>query len=138
MTRRVKTHIKLGIPSVSPFNQSPRCPHEETLRPEVPIAKFRGISPRNVAECLREMSRSFSANFRGVSPRNFAEKTLGEISDFYFSPRKKLFPSLPYEAPHDKTNKMACAPSEESDQPGHPPSLIRVFAVRMKKAWVLR
>ena len=32
---------------------------------------------------------------------------------------------------------MACAPSEDSDQPGHPPSLIRVFAVRMKKAWVL-
>ena len=29
------------------------------------------------------------------------------------------------------------APSEDSDQPGHPPSLIRVFAVRMKKAWVL-
>ena len=29
-----------------------------------------------------------------------------------------------------------CAPSEDSDQPGHPPSLIRVFAVRMKKAWV--
>ena len=23
-----------------------------------------------------------------------------------------------------------CAPSEDSDQPGHPPSLIRVFAVR--------
>ena len=36
-----------------------------------------------------------------------------------------------------KPNKMACAPSEDSDQPGHPPSLIRVFAVRMKKAWVL-
>ena len=29
-----------------------------------------------------------------------------------------------------------CAPSEDSDQPGHPPSLIRDFAVRMKKAWV--
>ena len=29
------------------------------------------------------------------------------------------------------------APSEDSDQPGHPPSLIRVFTVRMKKAWVL-
>ena len=26
---------------------------------------------------------------------------------------------------------------EDSDQPGHPPSLIRVFAVRMKKTWVL-
>ena len=38
-----------------------------------------------------EISRSFSANFRGVSPQNFAEKTLGEISDFYFPPRKKLF-----------------------------------------------
>ena len=35
-----------------------------------------------------------------------------------------------YEPPHDKTNKIACAPSEDSDQPGHPPSLIRVFAVR--------
>ena len=32
---------------------------------------------------------------------------------------------------------MACAPSEDSDQPGHPPSLIRVFTVRMKKHWVL-
>ena len=30
-----------------------------------------------------------------------------------------------------------CAPSEDSDQPGHPPSLIRVFVVRMKKHWVL-
>ena len=30
-----------------------------------------------------------------------------------------------------------CAPSEDSDQPRHPPSLIRVFAVRMKNAWVL-
>ena len=38
------------------------------------------------------------------------------------------------------TNKMSrlvtkptndCAPSEDSDQPGHPPSLIRVFAVRL-------
>ena len=30
------------------------------------------------------------------------------------------------EPPHDKTNKMTCAPSEDSDQP----SLIRVFTVR--------
>ena len=29
----------------------------------------------------------------------------------------------------DKTNKVACAPSEDSDQPGHLPSLISVFAV---------
>ena len=30
-----------------------------------------------------------------------------------------------------------CAPSHASDQPRHPPSLIRVFAVCKKKAWVL-
>ena len=42
-----------------------------------------------------------------------------------------------FKPPYDKTNKVACAPSEDSDQPGRPPSLIRVFAVRMKKAWVL-
>ena len=30
-----------------------------------------------------------------------------------------------------------CVPREDSDQPGYLPSLIRVFIVRMKKAWVL-
>ena len=29
-----------------------------------------------------------------------------------------------YEPPDDKTNKMACAPSADSDHPGHLPSLI--------------
>ena len=42
-----------------------------------------------------------------------------------------------FEPHRDKNNKMACAPSEGSDQAGHPPSLIRVFAVCMKKARVL-
>ena len=36
-----------------------------------------------------------------------------------------------------QNQQSECAPSEDSDQPGHPPSLIRTFAVRMKKAWVL-
>ena len=36
-----------------------------------------------------------------------------------------------------QNQQNVCAPSEDSDQPGHPPSLIRVFAVRMKKACVL-
>ena len=83
MTRRVKTHIRLNIRSVSPSEQSPRCPHEETSCPHLPIAKFRGVSPRNVAEFLRE--------FLGVSPRNFVEKTLGEISDFLFFSAKEFF-----------------------------------------------
>ena len=34
----------------------------------------------------RETARNFSAKSRGVSPRAFAEKTLGKISDCYFSP----------------------------------------------------
>ena len=42
-----------------------------------------------------------------------------------------------FEPPHHKTNKMTFAPSEDSDKPGHLPSLIRVFAVNMKKHWVL-
>ena len=44
---------------------------------------------------------------------------------------------LIFEAEHDKTNKMTCASSEDSDQPVHPPSLIGTFAVRMKIHWVL-
>ena len=32
--------------------------------------------------------------------------------------------SFRIEPAHDKTYKMACAPSEDSDQPVHPPSLI--------------
>ena len=34
-----------------------------------------------------------------------------------------------FEPAHDKTTKIACWLSEDSDQLGHPPSLIRVFAV---------
>ena len=36
-----------------------------------------------------------------------------------------------------QNQQSGCASSEDSDQPGHPPSLIRVFAVRMKKPWGL-
>ena len=45
--------------------------------------------------------------------------------------------NMKIEPRHDKTNKMIRAPSEDSDQPGHPPSLIRVSAVRLKQTWVL-
>ena len=36
-----------------------------------------------------------------------------------------------------QNQQSVCAPSEDSDQPRHPSRLIRVFAVRMKKDWVL-
>ena len=42
-----------------------------------------------------------------------------------------------FETQHDKTNTMICAPSEDSDQPGYPPSLLRFFVTRKKKPWVL-
>ena len=44
---------------------------------------------------------------------------------------------MPNEPDNVKTNKIACAPSDDLDQPKHPPSLSSVFAVRMKKAWLL-
>ena len=46
----------------------------------------------------------------------------------------KTIPIQTLEPHRDKTNKMACASSEDSDQPRHPPSLISVFAVCLKKA----
>ena len=52
-------------------------------------------------------------------------KMMKSICAAYVDSRKKHF-----EPPHDKTNKMTFVPSEDSDQPGHPPSLIRVFALR--------
>ena len=36
-----------------------------------------------------------------------------------------------------QNQQCGCGPSEDSEQPGHSPSLFRVFAVRMEKAWVL-
>ena len=57
------------------------------------------------------------------------EKMIGFLDSFH-----KYFMRIT-EPPHDKTNKMACAPSKDSDRPGHPPSLITVFAVHMKKSF---
>ena len=36
-----------------------------------------------------------------------------------------------------QNQQNGCAPSEDSDQPWHPPSLIGVFPVHMMKAWTL-
>ena len=76
MNRRVKTHIRLAIHSVSPTDQSPRCTLEETLGPYLLIAKFCAVSPqnlrsfpRNLAEFLREHSQSFSAKPFGEDTR---------------------------------------------------------------------
>ena len=41
----------------------------------------------------------------------------------------RMFHNLSFESAHDKTYKMACVHCKDSDQCGHLPSLIRVFAV---------
>ena len=65
--------------------------------------------------------------------------------------RRYVYPSLPHsggmfthlsnfndsERLHDKFNDFGFASSDVSDQPTHPPSLNRVFTVRMKKAVAL-
>ena len=51
------------------------------------------------------------------------------ITFYFFIKARRPKQKKKYEPHHDKTNKVACAPSEDSDQPGHLPSLIRVFAV---------
>ena len=45
--------------------------------------------------------------------------------------------NMKIEPRHDKTNKMICAPSEDSDRPGYLPSLIRVSAVSLKQNCIL-
>ena len=59
-------------------------------------------------------------------------------SFFFFQCQSdEVIVQITHEPAHDKTNKMIRAPSEDSDQPGHPPSPNRVFAVCMKIHWVL-
>ena len=51
---------------------------------------------------------------------------------FFFSLKLKLLNTFLFKVidlHHDSANKMTCALSEDSDQPGHLPSLISVFAV---------
>ena len=50
------------------------------------------------------------------------------VNDLHIVYRLQSRVNRVFEPPRGKTNKMACAPSEDSDQPGHPPSLIKVFA----------
>ena len=56
---------------------------------------------------------------------------ISAVSWSYRGILEQLIQYIMNEPAHDKTYKMAYAPSKDSDQPGHPPSLIRVFAVRI-------
>ena len=55
----------------------------------------------------------------------------------YYTDENALIRNQCIRAASWQNQKMTLVSSEDSDQPGHPPRLIRVFAVRMKKHWVL-
>ena len=59
----------------------------------------------------------------------------GQLKQFLVSVNTK-FSGINIWAVTRQNQQCGCLPSKDSDQPGHPPSLIRVFAVGMKKAWV--
>ena len=107
---RLLTLIKMSFFSVLYFHRGGRR-SEHNIIP----AEWKGFYGQR---CYYASRRSYDSHL--INPKT----TMIHLS-WIFEPR------------HDKTNENGCAPSEDSDQPGHPPSLIRVFAVRMKKHWVL-
>ena len=91
----------------------------------------------------KSYSHFFSKKFQHICVSldvNFNESLTNDIVSFeqlgpgYLAAK----PTIQFEPAHDKTYKMACTTSEDSDQPVPPRSLIRVFAVRLKKPCVLR
>ena len=80
--------------------------------------RLRNINSRRL--CLSELIFAFAHHHHEVNQRY----NTGKETYFDNMTQKRNEP------PHDKTNEMACAPSEDSDQPGHPPSQIIVIAVR--------
>ena len=116
-------------------DQSLCSPHKETLGPHLPSESDQtGHTPRLIGVLTGRkdhfvgfVMRWLKSHFKINHHNNFMLLLLTG-NDVYV---------VPYEPPQDKTNKMTCAPNEDSDQPGHLPSLIRVIAVPMKKAWVL-
>ena len=61
-----------------------------------------------------------------------SKRCLSEETKWGLYSKADIFKTI--EPPHDKTNTMTFAPSEDTDQPGHPP---RVFALHTNKHWVL-
>ena len=58
-----------------------------------------------------------------------------KITKIYVLPHEVLETELSHDM--TKPTQNGYVPSKDSDQPGHPPSLIRVFALHMKKPWAL-
>ena len=85
----------------------------QKFRPRFPGPGYGTTSDYEVYICTRSICR------------------IGPVTGIGLHVGSTLVVSPTYEPQHYKANKKTCAPSEDSDQPGHPPSLIRVFAVRI-------
>ena len=141
-------------------DQSLRCPHEESLCPYLPTERtvktdqtgrmprliwiFAGHTCHFVGSvtrwlihlCIQKMQLEWQILFS----KNCLSASLGSLrylgQNNYmcvsgFSSEKTRW------AATWQNQQSECVPREDSDQPGHLSSLIRVFAVCLKKAWVL-
>ena len=69
---------------------------------------------KNLTNCFLFLQNAYQCS---CNPRTYVVEVVPELSI--------------YEPPqNDKNQQNDCAPSQDSDQSGHPSSLIRVFAVR--------
>ena len=94
-------------------------------------------------DCHQQIYRIFAIDSR-LSPANlpnicYWQSTVTSTFTEYLlltvdchQPLRKIIENFIYIWTATWQNQQSdCAPSEDSDQPGHPPSLIRVFAVRL-------
>ena len=76
--------------------------------------------------------------WNSVNPDQTAHGVIWSRSTlFAYTCVSKNWRSLQYCATTWHNQQNDCPASEDSDQPGHPPSLIRDFTVCMKKPWAL-
>ena len=107
--------------------------------------------PKMKSKIMPNISNYFSASFLWVHEKPFTQTIFQCVTILMIlllqalqipvsqANNGKIFREIDIinEPLHDKSYKMKCAPSEDSYQPGHSHSLIRVFAVRTKEPWVL-
>ena len=88
------------------------------------LGGFNGITRMNTGEKYNPASNTWQTIPEMYNPRsNFAiEVYWRPLATSSFLILVYLF-YLSHDPPHDKSNKMICAPSEDPVQPGHPPSL---------------
>ena len=113
--------------------------HPELIWFEDRLGNWRLVSKKNSLppDQLSHHAVGVKADKNSLPPDQLSHHAVGVKADKKNNVLNVLLIKIQTEPPHDKTNKMTCAPSKDSDRPGHPPSLIRVFALRTKKPCVL-